>query len=719
MAVGPALGRLLSPASIAVVGGRDGERAVAAARSIGFTGPVWGVNPRRGDLAGAPCFPTVDALPEVPDAAFVSVPAQQAVSVVADLRRLGVGGVVCHSSGFAETGPVGAALQADLVAAAGPMPVLGPNCLGLLNYLDGAALWADQHGGRRVSSGVALVTQSGNIGQNLTMQRRGLPLAALLTLGNEATVDVPAVLEALLEDDRITAVGMYLEAMPEPLALARLARTALRRGVPLVALKTGRTTRGAQAALTHTGSLVGSDVACDALLRQLGIARVDDLEELVETLILLHVHGSLPGNRVFSASCSGGEAALVADLAEPLGVELPPLSDASATALAARLGERVVATNPLDYHTYDWGDGERLRDVFGAAMQQSVDLSMLLLDLPRPDRCDDLSWRATMEAFVRAGTAAQARTAVVSTLSEGMPEVTADELVARGVAPLHSIRHALRAVAAAAQVGAARSTDEWTPAALPLGASDAGTRWLDEVEGKRLLAAAGIGIPAGHVVVDPAGAVSAARSLGGATVVKALSSGLHHKSDVDGVVLGITDPAAAGHAAADLLGRGLADACLVEAMVDDVVAELVVAVRVEPSVGFVLTVGGGGVLVEVTRDTASLILPASDAEVLSALQRLQAWRLVGGARGRRGDVGAVVEAVQRVGRLVTDPANGLVEIEVNPLLVRSTDVVAVDVLARVVARAGDEVDGSVPAHGGTPTSRTPHPQRVGQRQALS
>ena len=233
-----ALARLLSPRSIAVIGGREAAEVVRQCDRIGFAGPIWPVNPKRDEIAGRKCFPDIASLPGAPDAAFIAVPREAAVAAVGELARIGCGGAVCYASGFAEFDARGAALEREMVAASGAMALAGPNCYGFLNYLDGAALWPDQHGGRRVTRGVAIVTQSGNIGQNLTMQTRGMPLAALITVGNKAKGDLAEYVDALLDEDRISAIGLHIEGLDDIAAFARSAARARDRRVPIVVVKT-------------------------------------------------------------------------------------------------------------------------------------------------------------------------------------------------------------------------------------------------------------------------------------------------------------------------------------------------------------------------------------------------------------------------------------------------------------------------------------------------
>ena len=222
------LQRLFSPRSIAVFGGKAAAEVVRQCHKLGYTGALWPVHPTRSDIEGLPCFADIASLPAAPDAAFIAVPAQATVDVVRQLAACGAGGAICYASGFAEIGGEGVALQQQLVRAAGDMALIGPNCYGLLNYLDGVALWPDQHGGQRLERGVAIITQSGNIGLNLTMQRRALPLAYLITVGNKAGDSMDAIIDALLNDPRVTAIGLHIEGLDDVAAFSRVAARRMR-----------------------------------------------------------------------------------------------------------------------------------------------------------------------------------------------------------------------------------------------------------------------------------------------------------------------------------------------------------------------------------------------------------------------------------------------------------------------------------------------------------
>jgi acyl-CoA synthetase (NDP forming) len=683
------LRRLLAPRHAAIVGGREAAEVIRQCQAIGYAGTLWPVHPYRDTIEGLRCFRDVADLPEAPDAAFVAVPREATIDVVAALASRGAGGAVCYASGFAEVGGVGAELQRRLVDVAGELAVIGPNCYGVLNYLDGAALWPDQHGGRPVDRGVAIITQSGNVGLNLTMQRRSLPLAYLIAVGNSAGAGVPEIIEALLADPRVTAIGLHIEGLDDIPAFSRAAVAAHARRVPLVVIKAGSSDLGAQVTVSHTSSLAGRDAMYDALFARLGIPRVDDPAGLLEALKFASVHGGLPGARIASASCSGGEATMVADLAQPRGITLPPFPDDVRGRLRDVLGDRVTVINPLDYHTYIWGDLDAQTACFTALLSSGCDMHLLLLDLPREDRCTAEDWDTTLEAFIRARRATGAPASVVSSLPEGLPERFGSRLLAEGIAPMQGLVTCLDTIRLAATIGAGSARDV-APVAPTPPLVDAAARTLDEWQGKCALAAAGVPVPEGRLVTA-AEAVPYADKLGYPVVVKAVAAALTHKTEAGGVALDLTGPEQV-RAAVDRMSP-LAGQFLVERMARDTVAELIVGVQRDPQFGLALTLGAGGVLVELVQDAVTLLLPASRADIRAALASLRSWRLLTGYRGAPpGDVDAAVEAVAAVARYATDRADRLLELDVNPLLVLPDGhgVLAADVLIRSTEDGDDD-----------------------------
>ena len=650
-------------------GGREAREVVRQCRRMEFAGAIWPVHPSAGEVEGLRCFKSVEELPSSPDASFIGVNRHITVDIVRSLSQRGAGGAVCYASGFKEVSD-GEDLNDALIESAGAMPILGPNCYGVINYLDGALLWPDQHGGRRVDRGVALLTQSSNIGINLTMQARGLPLAYLIALGNQAQTDLATVLETLVEDDRVSAIGLYIEGFPDIRELEKVMGRARERRIPVVAVKSGVSTQGANITRSHTASMAGSDEAASALLKRLGIARVQDLDTLVESLKLLHVHGPLKGNRLCSMSCSGGEASLMADTAIDRDVVFSELTSEQHDSVRATVHDLVSVSNPLDYHTFAWNKEEDLFGTYSAMLACGFDLSMLVLDFPREDRCNLETWDPSVNAITRAVDKTQAPTAVVASLPESLPEKIATDLIGMGVAPLCGIRQALDAAQAASQIGAAWRRPLFEKALPGPGPHlEQPVENLDEAYAKGEIESFGVGVPRGERVASIDTLKNAAQSLTYPLVLKACDAALLHKSDAGAVMVGIEDFDGLVAGAETLFSRY--PSLLVEEMVTDTVCELIVGVRQDPVIGPWMMIGSGGIYAELLGDTRVTLLPARDDEFETMISSLKIHPLLNGYRGSEaGDVSALLATLQSVSDFVMKRRESLVELEINPLLVR-------------------------------------------------
>ena len=671
------LSRLLRPKSIAVIGG--GAWCISVVEQclkMGFDGPVWPVHPKRSDLGGLPTVPSVDDLPGVPDAVFIGVNRHLTIETVGKLREVGAGGAVCFASGFreaqAEMGD-GDSLQDALLAAAGDMPIIGPNCYGFINYLDGALLWPDQHGGLRCDSGVAVLTQSSNMAINLTMQARGLPLAYMVTAGNQAQIGLAEIGRGLLADPRVTALGMHIEGIGDLRAFEALARDAQQLGKPVVALKAGKSEQARAAAVSHTASLAGSDAGARALLKRLGMAQVESLPALLETLKLLHFAGPLPSARIVSLSCSGGEASLIADSAIGLGIDFPPLNQTQRDGLRKALGPMVALANPLDYHTFIWNDVDQMAETFTAALSGDIALGCLIVDYPRPDRCDPSAWDCTIAAAARASSATSTPLAIISTLPEALPEDTAARIAQAGLIPLHGLNEALSAIEAAANLGLVGD-----PLPLLLPGKPASSRVMHEAEAKIALTAFDLAVPRSARAPTRDAVAQAASDIPTPFVLKA--EGLAHKTEAGGVALGLMSVDAVVEAAATIS----ADSFLIEEMITGGVAELLLGVVRDSAHGFVLTIAAGGTLTEILQDSTSLLLPVTSDEVRAALSSLRIAPLLDGYRGQPAvSHEAIVNAVLAVQAYVVANSSQLEEVEINPLICTPDRAVAVDALIRI------------------------------------
>ena len=689
------LKRLLSPRHLAFVGGRSLIEPIRQAKAFGYAGPIWAVNPKLESIDGVPCVRSVGELPEPPDATFLGVPREASIDVVAELASIGAGGVIGYAAGFAELGSEGAELQRRLVEAAGDLALVGPNCYGLLNAIEGVALWPSGHGLARVNRGAAFVAQSGNVSLNVTMNLRSVPFAYVISMGNQACLGLADFIAVLAEDPRVTAIALYIEGITEVAAFADAAVTALDRGVPIVALKAGASELGSHLAVTHTSSLAGDDALYDALFERLGIARARTLPELLETVKLLSIAPPPRGNRLAVFTCSGGDSLMVADAAAPLGIALPQPSPRQAEALRRLLPDFATVANPLDYNTSLWGHREALVRCFSTLLADPFDATLLVLDYPHEGIAGRAECNISVDALMDAARAAGIPAVVASTLPELIPAEARTRMIAACVTPLQGLPEAMAAIAASMRYGECRDEIRRTgsdalrlPRLTPLAAGGA---LLDEAESKTRLAAFGLAAPARRSV-PPDRAAEAAAEIGFPVAIKVLAPFLAHKTEAGAVALGLAS-AAEVHAALARMesnlaaaGSGRIETVLVEAMVTDAVVELIVGVVRDERLGLALVIGGGGLLVELTKDTQRLLLPTSREQIRRAVSRLVAAKLLAGYRGRPpGDLDAVVEAIAAVAAFAEAHRDRLIELDVNPLLVRPKGggAVAVDALIRM------------------------------------
>jgi acyl-CoA synthetase (NDP forming) len=663
------LSRLLRPKSVAVIGG--GAWCCAVIQQLlkaNFSGDIWPIHPTADEICGLPAHPSLHDLPNIPDAAFIGINRDATIDTVAQLSLLGVGGAVCFASGFGETND-GQDANRRLLQAAGDMPILGPNCYGMINALDGVSLWPDQHGCVPVDRGVAILTQSSNIAINLTMQQRALPIAYVVTCGNQAQMSEAQIADALLDDPRVTAIGLHIEGFGDLFAWQALVRKAHTKGIPLVALKVGKSIEARNATISHTASLAGSDAGANALLEHLGIARVDDLPTFLETLKILHVAGPLPSGQIASISCSGGEASLIADMAHDTTLTFPPLTNLQETRLLAALGPKVTLANPLDYHTYIWRDVAAMTRAFSAMIVPEIAITFLIVDFPRGDICDPSDWACVIQSTLDTRAATGGTIAMVSTLPELMPEHVARRLMAGGIIPMNGIRAAL-AAAEAAHHRAPNSADLIVPSkSMP-------AETMPEADAKRALQMAGVTVPklmtgdletlARHADIEQ-----------GPFVLK--STGVAHKSDVGGVALSLINGDAMRQAGAKMSSA----AFILEEMIADPVAEILIGVVKDPAHGFVITIGAGGLFAELLKDTASILMPASRNRLNQTLNRLKLAKILNGYRNQpAGNIDALLDAVEAIQSYVLANLDTIEEVEVNPFILTQTRAVAADALIR-------------------------------------
>lgn len=763
----PGLKRLLAPRTIALFGSGWTDAVDASGKVIGFRGEVWRIHPKRPSTADVKYYRSIDELPGAPDASFVAAPAREVPAIAEGLTRRGAGGFVCFASGFSETGTdEGKRLTTELVTNARDLPFFGPNCYGFINFFDQVALWPDQVAGRRTGSGtinyrvdrgVAIICQSGTLALNILFNGRSLPIGYVLTVGNQTSLAVEDMIELLADDERVTAFGLYVEGVKDTVRFTSAAAKARAAGKPIALVKAGRTEAAARTAHTHTGSLAGADTVFDSFCRQAGIARCESLATLCETLKVFHTGGPLRGRRVLIMGASGGDMAMTADASRNLGLTFPAFPPSTAAKLQELLTDKVTVANPFDFHTHIWFDAPAMNSMFSMVHQAGFDAAGFMLDCPPEDQADPAAYVSAIDRYIATFPGLPTRSALISAMPESMSPTTREKCLAASIMPLQGQREALEALNLAGEVGETWASGAQVelrlpgragpPTAATIGVRDrtvataagappatagnetpataairsnggtshatAGaphdsllvdrapkTHTLTEHAGKTALAAFGVNIPRSKVVAANE-AAKAAQDIGFPVVMKASGAHLEHKSELGGVIVNIRTVEEA-EAAAKRLSK-VSDHLLVEQMIADGVAEIIVGMTVDPQFGQVLVIGAGGILTELLRDTVTLLPPFTTRSIEAAINNLKVSKLLKGFRGKpSGDIAGLIDAVLACTRYAEANLNTLVELDINPVIVRPVGqgAIAVDALIRIAGSPADMAGVSAEARRG-------------------
>ncbi|MCZ3390109.1 MAG: acetate--CoA ligase family protein [Actinomycetia bacterium] len=675
------LDQLFRPASIAVVGATDrpgsyGNTAVSNLLAAGFGGRLVGVHPSRTAVHGVPCLPSLDALDDPVDAVVVATPADTVPALLETAGRLGCGGAVVFAAEFAETGRTDR--QDALVAAAArhDLPVIGPNANGIVSVASRAPMWGDNVA-VGASGGVALITQSGNLGVVALASRRGIAWHTVVSVGNSAVVDAADALSYLAGADGVRAVALYLEGDGDGARWADSFARCSERDIRVAVLKAGRSAAGAVAGGAHTAAVAGDHRIFAALVAEAGGAWCHDPHELLETAKLMATPRPNRSGGLAVVTCSGGDSVITADEADRLGVPLADLTESTRSALAELLPDGVVVTNPLDHTNMVWADTPRVRALVETlAADPGVNQVLYIQDTP-PDLsdADAADWKDTRDGLVTADIPGTGK-AVASGLPELMPVAVAESLAADGVTSLAGIPTAL--VALRAHNLRLASPEHLRVIATATVSLEPG-EWLAEHQGKDLLAARGVHVPAGRAVDSAEDAVKVAAELGGPVAMKVSHPDVQHKTDVGGVVLNLTDPQRISIAVEQLLALQSGGVVLVEQMVEPGVEMLVSATRegVVPA----LVIGMGGIWTELLQDVVVLPLPTEVAAVAEALRSLKGYPMLAGGRGRPCvAIDALCELATAVGDALVSEELTLVEL--NPVIVSESSAIAVDAVVR-------------------------------------
>ncbi len=689
------LARLIEPAHIAVIGASPREMSFGdriLANLADYDGAIYPVNAKYERIGGRPCYPSIAALPHVPDCAIIVSGRETVEGLVTDCARAGVGGVVVCASGYAEVGRADrAADQARLTAIARThrMPVVGPNCIGILSAARHArtTFMAVLPPPQVRPGAIGMISQSGALGFALAQAAvRGVSFSHILSSGNSCDVDAADYVAYLADDPNCAVIACVFEGLAQPrrmLAAARLAREADK---PLIVFKIATGEEGAAAALSHTGSLAGTQAAYEAAFRREGAILVSQFEHLVETAAFFAKAGRARGPGVAVLATSGGAAIMAADRAEDHRVPLPQPRAEVRAVIERHIPEFGAARNPCDVTAQVMNDPASLNACAGALLAEP-DYAALVV--PQP-----YSYAPTAARIpVYAGFAEAAGKPIVmvwATEHLAGPGVTEIE-ASPHLALFRSMSGAFAALAAWLARGPAARPAESAPAAVPPDARARAAalieaepgRVLTERTAKQVLAAYGIPTVAERTAAGADEAVAAAEALGYPVVLKGDCPDLPHKTEAGIVRLALADQAgvrAAWASIADSAARHGArlEGGLVQAMAPPGV-EIVVGARIDPLFGPLVVVGLGGLLVEVLRDTALSPAPISPDEALALLARLRGARLLEGFRDRPAvDRAHLAEIISRVSVLAADQADLIAELDINPFIASGRNVVAVD-----------------------------------------
>lgn len=693
---------LIRPRSIGVVGvstsaGAIANGVLANLERFAYGGEVHLVSRGRREVDGRSCVPTIDELPFDLDTVLLGVPADVVVESVRACAARRAKSVVVYAAGFAEAGDEGVAAQREIsrLSAEAGMPVLGPNCLGLTNFVDGISLSFGPavHSRCGEQPTLAVVAQSGGMMGHIRMASlaRGLALSHAISTGNEAGAGIEDFLAFLTDDAHTSAIAMFVEQVRRPALFLRLLRAARARRKPVVLLHPGRSRRAQESAASHTGALAGDHAVMSAMVRACGAVLVDSIEELVDAGWLLSKWPDGVSGGVGVLTDSGAFKGFALDFADAIGLPLPELAPATREALRSVLPAFSTASNPLDVTA----QGLREMDLYGhaaaALLRDPGAGALAVVVMPGSPATGLAKLRAIAPALAASG-----KPVTYTMLGGDSP--LADELVqefqANRLPFFRSPERAMRAIRHLADHGRARPAAGLAPAAAAALPPLEGAGMLAEHEGKAWLAGLGLRIPAGALVRTADAAVAAAARIGYPVVLKAQAAALPHKSDVGGVAVGIPDAESLRRAwgrmhesVARARPELRLDGLLVEAMAAPGGVEMILGAKRDAQWGPVLMVGLGGVWTELLNDVRLLPADASREAILAELLQLRGAALLQGARGSApADVDALAEAVARIGEaFVVEPR--LLELDINPLRVypRGEGVLALDAVLVLTA----------------------------------
>lgn len=675
------ISRLMNPRSVAVIGAsgdaqKTSGRPIAFLRKHGFEGRLYPVNPRYTEIDGLTCYPSIAALPEVPDAAIILLGPERANQAVAELAAMGTPAAIVLAGGYGEAGEEGIARQQALQKARGNMRILGPNTIGLINLTQGITLSAsgalDQDALR--AGNIAVISQSGGILGSLLSRgaAAGIGFSKLVATSNEVDLDVADFVDYLVDDDATEVIALYLEGLRDTEKFSRAALKARAAGKPIVVFKVGRSEAGARSAASHTGALAGADALYDVYFKQLGIVRAQTFADLLDLPFALASRRTMAGNRVAILTSTGGAGTLIADALGANGFDTPPPGEATAARLRdLDLGDQAVLDrNPIDLTLA--GLQPQIMQEAMRILLESVDYDAVISvvgssGVARPTLMADAIRDSQRDSSkpVLAYVSPYAPQALLRINSNQGVAFTAPEACASALL-------ALKAKACVVQDTPRAQSSRQHMSAEDVAQLPGGT--LDEQQSKALFTRFGVPVTREQAVADAGEAIEAARVLGPKVVLKVLSERITHKTEVGGVALGLSAHSI-GQALEDMRSVVTEKAGFVPErfLVQEMVCgghELILGFHRDPQLGPALLLGMGGISAELLRDTSMRLLPITRNDADAMLRELKTFALLDGYRGApKADINALVDCILAFADMATTLGTKLQEAEINPLRV--------------------------------------------------
>jgi len=677
----PDLTRLINPQSVAILGASERPNSVGRdalanlAEHSDFDGPVWPVNPGRDTVLGLPAYPDMASLPGVPDVAILCLPANRVLEALGDCAAVGTRFAVVFTSGFAETGENGRAVEAGMkrIARETGMRIYGPNSPGLSNINKRIGLtFSPVFKQDKLGGGIGLATQGGGLGRSfIQASERNIGVGLWCSTGNEADLQLADFVHHMAGDPSVRVIAVLAEGFADGARFLAAARVAAEAGKPIIAMKVGKSEYGVAATQSHTAALAGSAAVTSALFRQHGIVEVDDMDELIDTAALFERAGIASRDGICVYCFSGGTGALAADMVGAAGLKLSEFTTETYVGLRALAPSYAAVDNPVDLTTQIFTKEDMNRDCLSLV---ASDPNTGVIMVPTPADYGATTDGAADDLIRLAG---EIPALLLPVWMSGYRGKGYGALNRAGLHPFHSLGKAVKALKHLQWRGNWALPDITVDTVPALPAGD-----LDEAASKAALALAGVSVPTGQAVDSADAAVQAAEAIGYPVVLKALVPGLVHKTEAGAVEIAISDADGLRRSwdrmATGLAAQGLTlNRALVEQMVDFAGTEIMVGLHSDPVFGTVLSFGLGGVLVEALGDVTHRSVPIESAEAHRMINDIRGRSLLDAQRGRAGaDLDALADLLVTVSRI--GAAGGIAEMDLNPVLAGPSGAMALD-----------------------------------------